>query len=110
MSKSLKSSIARFVARMLQGCTTRPECYRHRYRPLLEFLESRLVPATYTWVGNGATENWSDGNNWQHINGFGQQVVGAPSAGDDVLFNGTGMNGNQNSVLDTAAVDTLNRF
>jgi autotransporter-associated beta strand protein len=48
------------------------------FRPRLEALENRVVPATATWDGGGATSNWSNPGNW----------VGdvLPAAGDDLVF------------------------
>src|SRR5439155_19722589 len=51
---------------------------RPAFRPRLEALEHRVVPATRTWDGGGTTNNWSDQFNWV---GF-----GAPAAGDDLVF------------------------
>jgi autotransporter-associated beta strand protein len=34
-------------------------------RPQLEILEDRLAPANHIWSGFGATDLWSDINNWQ---------------------------------------------
>ncbi len=49
-----------------------------RYRPSLEPLEERRLPASVVWTGLGFNDNWSTGANWQ--GGF------APSAGDDLVF------------------------
>jgi hypothetical protein len=44
------------------------------YRPSLELLENRLVPAVHTWTGASMTSNnWSDPENWSG---------GAPTAGE----------------------------
>ncbi len=37
---------------------------RFTFRPKIEGLENRIVPATHTWKGLGATANWSDAGNW----------------------------------------------
>jgi hypothetical protein len=34
------------------------------HRLLLEALEARRTPAVHTWIGQGLTPIWSDGNNW----------------------------------------------
>ena len=34
------------------------------FRPRLEMLEDRLVPALFTWTGNGANDLWSNAANW----------------------------------------------
>ena len=33
-------------------------------RPWLEYLESRLAPATHTWNGAGIANNWALDSNW----------------------------------------------
>src|SRR5215471_13358268 len=54
---------------------------RRYYRLCLESLEDRLAPATLTWDGGGANDNWTTAANW----------VGdvAPNPGDDLVFAGT---------------------
>src|SRR5262245_26462433 len=54
---------------------TRP---RSRWRPQLEVLEDRVVPAVRVWDGGGATNLWTDRFNWQGDL--------APTAGDDLVF------------------------
>lgn len=56
-----------------------PRSYRARLQ-LCEF-ESRVVPASLAWTGNGTTANWSDVGNW---NSSGPNAV--PGNGDDVAF------------------------
>jgi autotransporter-associated beta strand protein len=48
------------------------------YRPRLEALEERAVPATITWDGGGITNYWTDRLNWVN------DVL--PVLGDDLLF------------------------
>src|SRR5438128_7395476 len=51
------------------------------FRPRLEQLESRVVPAPIVWTGNSSSDNsWTDPQNWQ-----GNLV---PSVGDDLIFPG----------------------
>src|SRR5947209_14473756 len=38
--------------------------HRSLSRLTLEQLEDRLAPATHFWIGGGANNNWSNGNNW----------------------------------------------
>lgn len=49
-----------------------------RWRPRLELLEDRFMPAVRTWDGGALSNNWTNANNW----------VGniAPVAGDDLIF------------------------
>ncbi|MBL8821752.1 MAG: autotransporter-associated beta strand repeat-containing protein [Planctomycetia bacterium] len=55
-----------------------PQLNKSKYRPRLEILEDRCVPATRTWDGGALSNNWSNASNW----------VGniAPVAGDDLIF------------------------
>jgi autotransporter-associated beta strand protein len=48
------------------------------FRPDLETLETRVVPATRTWTGLGANDLWTTGANWQG--------AVAPSPNDDLVF------------------------
>jgi hypothetical protein len=38
--------------------------HSRRFRPAVTVLEDRATPATHTWTGAGATDNWSDAGNW----------------------------------------------
>jgi hypothetical protein len=51
------------------------------FRPCIEALETRLAPATYTWDGGGADNNWSTAGNWTSDT--------APGASDTAVFDGT---------------------
>src|SRR5688572_14535721 len=54
----------------------------------VEFLEDRCVPATLTWVGN-VDSDWDTAGNWRLASGA---VSGAaPTAGDNVYFNSSGV-------------------
>ncbi len=59
-----------------------PQTERRRraaFRPYLEALERRVMPATFIWSGNSINNDfWSAGANWQ--GGI------APGAGDDLVF------------------------
>lgn len=116
MLNILKLGIARLTKAL--GCHPHPPRQsRIQFRPVLEILETRLVPTTYTWTGDGITSNWSDGQNWRHLVD-GLPVAGAPPSGSDISFGGAGANGNLDCTVDAAALPaqggvgegTLNRF
>jgi hypothetical protein len=50
------------------------------FRPRVEELENRLVPAAVTWIG-GASGSWATGTNWS--------TGTMPGAGDDVVLDGS---------------------
>lgn len=50
--------------------------------PLLELLEDRLNPASFTWTGLGADTNWSTGGNWVG----GVAPTASATAVDDLIF------------------------
>src|SRR5437667_11534363 len=50
-------------------------------RPVLELLESRVVPSTVYWTGSQDT-NWDNAGNWS--------LGSIPAAGDDVIVNQAG--------------------
>src|SRR5689334_11586561 len=52
-----------------------------RYRLSVEALETRLAPATYTWSGTGADNNWTTNANW----GVGS-LSHPTGANDDIIF------------------------
>ena len=52
------------------------------FRPMLEYLERRLVPNASTWVG-GTSTAWGDAMNWNN---------GVPGSSTDVTFTGTNNN------------------
>jgi len=51
-----------------------------------------------TWTGNGSTNNWSEGANWD--------TLSAPTLATNALFPGTGANGNKNVTITFAATCT----
>src|SRR5262249_32977609 len=53
---------------------------RH-YPAWVEWLESRCVPSTFKWVGNGKNSDWDNSANWQRVAG---QDRTYPSTKDDV--------------------------
>src|ERR1700730_12258020 len=67
--------------------------FRPRVKPLrnhkagrralhLEHLETRLAPATFTWIGGGPDNNWSDAANWK----TGVAPTGSAIPLDDLIF------------------------
>jgi fibronectin-binding autotransporter adhesin len=69
--------------RSLADRLSRPTTHSRRaargpsFRPWLEALEERLVPATHTWTGAGATNLWSDSGDW---------TGGVPVNNDNLIF------------------------
>jgi autotransporter-associated beta strand protein len=70
-------------ARPTRDGSARP-ARRRTYRPLLEQLEHRLVPAQCFWTGAGATGSWKLAANWNITGPAMGQVI--PLAGDDIIF------------------------
>jgi autotransporter-associated beta strand protein len=55
-----------------------------RFRPALEALGQRVLPAVQTWTGLGATNQWTDPGNWAgHVTPSGGNLF---FAGDDLYF------------------------
>jgi autotransporter-associated beta strand protein len=80
--------------------TARTRRHVRAYRPRLETLEDRAVPATVTWDGLGRTENWTDRFNW----------VGdvCPLPGDDLVFPANALRlNNVNNYLDHTEFHSL---
>src|SRR6476619_3354251 len=67
--------------------------YSQRRLIRMESLEERMLLATFTWDGGGATTNWSDADNWDQV------PAATPGPSDDVVFNATSAKA---SVLDAA--------
>jgi hypothetical protein len=77
--------------------TGRPTTYRRRphalkgtkrVRPSLESLETRVVPCTINWSGNGDGKSWQDASNWDlnRVPGAADDVcISAPKVSDAVL-------------------------
>ena len=82
-----------------------------RRRPVLEVLEDRLAPATFTWTGNDIinnNSNWSDGNNW--VGGVaptGQVDAGTTSTYDDLVFPSGAKNTTTNNDLSGATFNSI---
>src|SRR5262249_46394088 len=54
------------------------------FRPALESLERRWLPATFQWTGLSATSAlWSDPSNWRNTD---TNQTGVPAALDDLVF------------------------
>ncbi len=66
-------------------CNFRGKTYRKPKRSLkLEYLETRLAPATYTWSGLGGNTSWSNPNNWvNHV------APTTTTSADSLVFNNT---------------------
>ena len=78
------SNIAR--VRRWTGWSSRRPSLLHPF-PVLRFeeLEARHAPATFTWTGLGADQNWSTGANWQGN----VAPSGKAAPGDDLVFPGS---------------------
>ncbi|MGO8744633.1 MAG: autotransporter-associated beta strand repeat-containing protein, partial [Thermoguttaceae bacterium] len=62
---------------------------RNKARALrVETLEDKVLLAMDTWVGGGSNNHWSNAANWQ--------AGVAPSAGDQLIFQGTSLTSTQN--------------
>ena len=59
--------------------------YRKSPPPRLEELETRMAPATFTWTGTGANNNWSNNMNWIE-NGANIAPVGSAGYLADLVF------------------------
>lgn len=104
MFKSFKAFVARLLAPKVIAPIRRP-----RFRPAVEGLEGRDVPAMFTWLGvaSGDTtdaRNWYDNDNI--VDDQADQTI-LPGAGDDVVFTQT-MNGPLNGVFVEAGAPPLN--
>jgi autotransporter-associated beta strand protein len=69
-------------------------------RPLLEELEARLAPATFTWTGGGANTNWSTPANWSG-------GVAPAGAGDDLVFPTTSASSKSVNDLSNAVLNSI---
>ncbi len=74
---------------------------KRTFRPQLEFLEGRIVPAIDTWTGanHAVDNNWSDPKNWS--------LQRAPGASDTANFTFTGTKSFQSVVDSTFTVAAL---
>ncbi len=88
-----------FFQRLFRSSGRRPTTAfnRSRFRPSVEALEAREVPALFTWVGSGfgAGADFDTPANWTY-NGGGT-ATRLPAAGDDLAFISS-MSGNANNV------------
>lgn len=87
-----------FFRRLFRSSDRRPTTVqnRSRFRPFVESLEAREVPALFTWVGSGfgAGADFDTQTNWTY-NGGGT-ATRLPAAGDDLAFISS-MSGNVNN-------------
>src|SRR5262245_2841495 len=81
--RSLKSYIAHCI---FKRPVTRKVALR--FRPMLEVLESRALPAVFTWKAL-VMGKWSDPRNWSIAGQAADQTNKTPSAQDTVVFDGT---------------------
>ena len=87
-----------FFRRLFRSSDRRPTTVqnRSRFRPLVESLEAREVPALFTWVGSGigSGADFDTQANWTQDGGASTRL---PAAGDDLAFISS-MSGNANNV------------
>jgi len=73
---------------------------RNRARDLrIETLEAKVLLAVDTWVGGGNNNHWSNTANWQ--------AGVAPSAGDQLVFQGTALTSTQNDLAAGTSFQSL---
>jgi hypothetical protein len=72
---------------------------RKPFRPWVESLEDRVIPAVLTWTGQGTTNNWSEAANWNTGTG--------PTSADTLIFDGTT---GKNAVGDAAFAGTVSQL
>ncbi len=75
--------LVQFLARVTKKLAARKGAPPRSFRPACEWLESREVPATLTYVGNG-TYPFMNAVNWSPSQ--------APANGDDIIFNSSAVN------------------
>ena len=83
------SALSRLVRRLFRSPTTRP-ISKPAFKPSLEALDLRAMPALFTWTDATGDNQFSDPYNWGNTAG----VLSIPGPGDDILFpNFAGANG-----------------
>jgi hypothetical protein len=75
------SALSRLVHRLFWAPTTRP-IIRSAFKPTLEALDQRTMPALFTWTDATGDNQFSDPYNWADTAG----VLSIPGPGDDVLI------------------------
>jgi hypothetical protein len=83
------STLSRLVRRLFGAPTTRP-ITKPAFKPSLEALDLRAMPALFTWTDATGDNQYSDPYNWANTAG----VLSIPGPRDDILFtNFAGANG-----------------
>ncbi len=75
------SALSRLVRRLFRSPTTRP-ISKPAFKPSLEALDLRAMPALFTWTDATGDNQFSDPYNWGNTAG----VLSIPGPGDDILF------------------------
>jgi len=71
---------------------------KHQFRPLLEQMGERLVPAAFYWTGANGSNDGSDAKNWSLLPAAQSTPAAAPVAGDALYFsNNYGAAGNNSN-------------
>jgi autotransporter-associated beta strand protein len=65
----------------------------------IETLEDKVLLSVDTWVGGGSNNHWSNAANWQ--------AGVAPSAGDQLIFQGTALTSTQNDLTAGTSFQSL---
>jgi hypothetical protein len=83
------STLSRLVRRLFRALSSRP-ISKPTFKPSLDALDQRDVPALLTWTDATGDNQFNDPYNWVSTDG----LIRIPAAGDDILFtNGAGANG-----------------
>src|SRR4051794_22821164 len=88
-SRRLRADPLGELFRALGSMRNRPRRTGRRRNVLgsIEFLEPRLNPATYWWIG-ASSGSWNSAANWAAASG-GTGVGAVPGPGDNAVFNAT---------------------
>ncbi|MFD1552674.1 hypothetical protein DNU06_09090 [Putridiphycobacter roseus] len=83
------------------------------YTTILFFLiPSQSYAQPYYWVGDGATNNWNDPDNWSDVSGGdGTTTTGLPIASSDVIFDGVNLNADKHATVNVGvAVNSISMY